>query len=55
LRITGILGVLLAARRQGLIPIVRPILDELIGSANFRIGRQLYDETLALAGEATTT
>lgn len=53
LRITGILGVLLAAKRQGLIPVVRPILERLIGEANFRISNQLYDETLALAEEAT--
>jgi hypothetical protein len=54
LRITGILGVLLAAKRQGLIPVVRPILDRLISEANFRISNQLYDETIALAEEATT-
>ncbi len=51
LRMTGILGVLLAAKRQGLIPIVRPILDRLISEANFRISNQLYDETLTLAAE----
>jgi uncharacterized protein len=54
LRITGILGVLLAAKRQGLILAVRPILDRLIGGANFRISNQLYDEILTLAGEVTT-
>lgn len=54
LKITGILGVLLAAKRQGLIPTVRPILDQLISKANFRISKQLYDETLTLAKETTT-
>jgi uncharacterized protein len=54
LRITGILGVLLAAKRQGLIQVIRPILDRLIGEANFRISAQLYNEALALAEEATT-
>ncbi len=54
LRITGILGVLLAAKRQGLIPVIRPILDRLIGEANFRISTQLYTEALALAEEAPT-
>ncbi|GAA6624277.1 DUF3368 domain-containing protein [Scytonema sp. NUACC26] len=54
LRITGILGVLLAAKRQGLIPVVRPVLERFIGEANFRISNQLYDETLALAEEAKT-
>jgi uncharacterized protein len=51
LRITGILGVLLAAKRQGLIPVVHPILDQLINDANFRISSQLYLETITLAGE----
>ncbi|NEP60464.1 MAG: DUF3368 domain-containing protein [Symploca sp. SIO2G7] len=53
LRITGVLGVLLAAKRQGLIPLIRPILDRLLSEANFRISSQLYNETLALAEEAT--
>ncbi|MDY6781027.1 MAG: DUF3368 domain-containing protein [Cyanobacteriota bacterium] len=53
LRITGILGVLLAAKRQGLIENVRPILDRLIGEANFWMSNRLYDETLILAGEET--
>ncbi len=53
LRITGILGALLAAKRQGLISAIRPILDQLIGEANFRISKQLYDEVLDLAGEST--
>ncbi|MDX2217299.1 MAG: DUF3368 domain-containing protein [Oculatellaceae cyanobacterium bins.114] len=53
LRITGVLGVLLAAKRRGLIPVIRPILDRLIDEANFRISDRLYNETLALAEEAT--
>jgi len=51
LSITGILGVLLAAKRQGLISVIRPILDGLVNEANFRISRRLYNETLVLAGE----
>jgi uncharacterized protein len=53
LRITGILGVLLAAKRQGLISTVRPVLDQLIDKANFRISDRLYAETLAIAEEMT--
>jgi len=52
LRITGILGVLLAAKRQGLVVAVRPILDQLMGEANFRISDRLYNETLVLAEES---
>jgi len=55
LSITGILGVLLAAKRQGLIPVIRPILDRLVNEANFRISRRLYDEVLVLAEEVTRT
>ena len=51
LKITGILGVLLAAKRQTLIPVVRPVMDLLIQQANFRISGQLYDEMLLLANE----
>ena len=51
LRVTGILGVLLAAKGQGLIPRVRPILDRLINEANFRVSDRLYSETLVLAEE----
>jgi uncharacterized protein len=53
LSITGILGVLLAAKRQGLILAIRPILDRLVNEANFRISRRLYDEVLVLAEEIT--
>lgn len=51
LRITGILGVLLAAKNKTLLSEVRPIMDALIQKANFRINPQLYSEVLQLAGE----
>jgi len=50
LRVSGILGILLAAKKQGLIPIVRPILDDLIANG-FWIREQLYAEILQLAQE----
>ncbi len=53
LRITGILGILLAAKQQALISEVRPITDALIQQANFRISPQLYSEVLQLAREST--
>ncbi|MGJ3248174.1 MAG: DUF3368 domain-containing protein [Elainellaceae cyanobacterium] len=34
-----------------MIPSVRPVLDQLLSAANFRISNQLYVETLAIAGE----
>jgi len=51
LRITGILGILLAAKNKALLSEVRPVMDALIQQANFRIGPQLYSEVLQLAGE----
>jgi predicted nucleic acid-binding protein len=51
LSITGLLGILLVAKRRGLITQIRPIMDSLIVEANFRIGANLYREVLAAAGE----
>jgi predicted nucleic acid-binding protein len=51
LRITGILGVLLAAKNKALLSEVCPVIDALIQQANFRINPQLYREVLQLAGE----
>ncbi|MCT7955425.1 DUF3368 domain-containing protein [Laspinema palackyanum] len=51
LSITGLLGILLVAKRRGLMTQIRPIIDGLILDANFRIGPNLYREVLAAAGE----
>lgn len=51
--ITGLLGVLLVAKRQSLVSTIRPIVDELIKEAGFRISDQLYLEVLAVAGEGS--
>ncbi len=50
LQVTGILGILLAAKQQGLIPLIQPLLDDLIANG-FWIREQLYAEALKLAGE----
>ncbi|QEI43653.1 hypothetical protein BMF77_04273 [Dolichospermum sp. UHCC 0315A] len=50
LQVTGLLGIILAARQQGFIPLVKPILDDLIANG-FWIREQLYAEVLLLAGE----
>lgn len=50
-KITGVLGILLLAKRQKLIIDVRPIMDNLIGQASFRISRQLYANVLNAADE----
>ncbi len=50
LQVSGLLGILLAAKRQRLIPLVQPVLDDLIAQG-FWIREQLYAEVLQLAGE----
>jgi len=51
LKVTGVLGILLAAKKEALITSVKPIMDNLVSQANFRISRQLYDEILDVANE----
>ncbi len=50
LKVIGLLGILLAAKKQGLIPAVQPLLDDLIAHG-FWVRPQLYQELLSLAGE----
>ena len=50
LQVTGILGIVLAAKQQGFIPLVKPILNDLIANG-FWIREQLYAEVLLVAGE----
>ena len=40
-KVTGLLGVLAQAKKQGLIPMCQPILDQMIRVANFWIGDEL--------------
>lgn len=51
LRYTGILGILVEAKGQGLIPAVKPLLDALINQAGFWIAEPLYNRVLQIAGE----
>ena len=50
LRVIGVAGVLVLAKRQALIPAVKPLLDSLL-THNFRISQQVYQSTLVEAGE----
>jgi hypothetical protein len=52
-KVTGVLGILLAAKRQNLITATQPIMDDLVTKANFRVSEQLYIEVLKAAGEAS--
>jgi predicted nucleic acid-binding protein len=51
LNITGILGILRTAKMLGLIPIMKPILDDLVQQAGFWIDRALYEQVLKDVGE----
>jgi len=51
LSIVGILGILVVAKQKRLIPQVKPIMDDLINQAGFRVSSQLYQRVLALAQE----
>lgn len=46
IKITGLLGVLISAKMNGLLSAVKPILDNLIEQAGFRVSRDLYVRTL---------
>ena len=50
LDVIGTLGILLTAKRQGYVPLLKPLLDKLILNER-HIGRDLYDEILIKAGE----
>jgi uncharacterized protein len=51
LRLTGTLGLLLDAKKAGLVPALRPLLDEL-QSLRFRLAPRTYSAVLALSGES---
>jgi predicted nucleic acid-binding protein len=51
LTVTGLLGTVARAKLAGLIPLAQPVLDELIQTARFWIGPQLYQEVLKELGE----
>ena len=50
LAVVGTAGVVLRAKQRGLIPAVRPVLDDLVGTG-FRLSEALYAGVLARAGE----
>jgi uncharacterized protein len=51
LTIIGLLGVIVEAKNLGIINFVKPLLDDLINKANFRIGIKLYNDVLAAVAE----
>lgn len=53
IRLIGTLGILLDAKRAGLIPAVAPVLDQL-GALRFRLGEMTRRAVLKLAGEVNS-
>ncbi|WP_431191233.1 DUF3368 domain-containing protein [Leptolyngbya subtilissima] len=51
MKVAGALEILLLAKRQKLVIDVRPIMDNLINQASFRISQQLYVGVLDAANE----
>ncbi|BAU10854.1 hypothetical protein LEP3755_13460 [Leptolyngbya sp. NIES-3755] len=52
LQVTGVLGILVAAKRNNLIQEVKPLLDALIERVGFWIDARLYAEVLQTVGES---
>ena len=50
--VVGVLGVLVEAKQKGLIPAVRPLLDDLVALAGFRISPELHRRVIEAAGES---
>jgi len=50
-KVTGVLGILLRARRAGKLPALQEVMDALRARAGFHIGAALYDELLQRSGE----
>ncbi len=48
----GLIDILNAAKHAKLIPTIKPVLDELMTQAKFRVSRKLYQRVLQDAGEA---
>ncbi len=51
LEYTGLLGVLLVAKKLGFIKLVKPVMDDLMIKAKFRISAKIYASIIKLAGE----
>ena len=47
----GLLGILQVAKRRGFIVSVKPVMDDLIAQAGFRVSNQVYADVLNAAGE----
>ena len=51
LRLTGLLGMLVEAKQRSLIPSVKPLMDALIATSEFRVSQLLYEQILQMVNE----
>ena len=51
LPVIGVLGILVAAKQRGLIPMVQPVMDALIDEAGFRVSDRLDRRIIILSSE----
>ncbi len=54
LPIIGLVGVLVRAKREGIIPMIGPILHDLVTIGEFWVSAEIRNRALADAGESTT-
>lgn len=47
----GVVGILIAAKKEGLLPLIKPLLDDLISNLKFRLSDKIYKLALLKAGE----
>ncbi|APB34751.1 Putative nucleic acid-binding protein, contains PIN domain [Gloeomargarita lithophora Alchichica-D10] len=52
IKITGLLGILVEAKRKGLIVAVKPLMDALIATSEFRVSSALYNQILNIVNES---
>jgi hypothetical protein len=55
LKVVGVLGILLRARREGKLPSLRRAMEELRQEAGFRIGADLFAQLLQESGEEASS
>ncbi|MDX2213306.1 MAG: DUF3368 domain-containing protein [Oculatellaceae cyanobacterium bins.114] len=52
IKITGLLGILVEAKRKNLIVAVKPLMDALIATSEFRVSSALYNQILNIVNES---
>jgi uncharacterized protein len=52
IKITGLLGILVEAKRKNFIVAVKPLMDALIATSEFRVSPALYNQILSMVNES---